>query len=496
MKKLTILTFLITNVMTNVFASQVFVVPATSAPLNGTTILFPDVVFKNYLTNNSSINTNGDGVISVQEAYNFVGKINISGLGVTNILGIEYFSNLKVLDISNTNIDSIDLRLAGVRGLDSLICKNNLYDVLYVGSAYYINIKGNVNGVAIHAFDTTAIVLADSVWTFYVNLLGDTITSYVSGYGMGPGGEYWYNYNGTDPNTGAGFDLLPTYTKINVANPFTCNNIIGLTNICVPYDSVVWNTGERTPILFNQCSGQHILTIYSKELDIRANFDIVYRILDFSIVDTTITYNNPNTYSVTPIDTISYDFFRCPDDPSVAPEIVGIWYTDYANDSTFASVIWSYSTNSLVDTFTTVVKVDSTGLHLLVDNMYCYNGGNLRSSESGLITTTDYVYLEKGHATGIVWVNGTVLTSIEMHSSNQEITIAPNPFSTSTKITIPLGLTNGKVKITSPAGTEVYTQVIQGSTAEINREGLSSGIYFLQVTSNNEIIATEKMVVQ
>ncbi len=102
--------------------------------------------------------------------------------------------------------------------------------------------------------------------------------------------------------------------------------------------------------------------------------------------------------------------------------------------------------------------------------------------------------------TDTVWKSGKVLTtpvetstSIETHTSNIEITVAPNPFSTTTKIS---GLTNGTLKIVTLSGVQVYSQVIQENTVEIDRGGLSSGIYFLQVITNSGVVTTKKVVVQ
>ena len=47
-----------------------------SANLLGQNVYIPDANFKNYLVNNSAINTNGDGEIQVSEASAFTDTIN------------------------------------------------------------------------------------------------------------------------------------------------------------------------------------------------------------------------------------------------------------------------------------------------------------------------------------------------------------------------------------------------------------------------------------
>ncbi len=46
------------------------------------------------------------------------------------------------------------------------------------------------------------------------------------------------------------------------------------------------------------------------------------------------------------------------------------------------------------------------------------------------------------------------------------------------------------------AGVEVYSQITTNNIVEISREGLSSGMYFLQVLSKNQIIETKKVIIQ
>ena len=55
-------------------------------------VTIPDSNFKNYLVNSTSINTNGDSEIQVTEANAYTGLINCSGLGISDLTGIEAFT--------------------------------------------------------------------------------------------------------------------------------------------------------------------------------------------------------------------------------------------------------------------------------------------------------------------------------------------------------------------------------------------------------------------
>ena len=77
-------------------------------------VFIPDSTFKNYLINNSAINTNGDSAIQVIEANSFTGTIYVSGLPIKDLRGIESFTSmtelwcggldsLVILDLSNNS---------------------------------------------------------------------------------------------------------------------------------------------------------------------------------------------------------------------------------------------------------------------------------------------------------------------------------------------------------------------------------------------------------
>ncbi len=69
----------------------------------------PDGNFKAYLVGNASINTNLDTEIQVSEATAFSGTINVASLSIANLTGIETFTALTALNISQNPITSVDL---------------------------------------------------------------------------------------------------------------------------------------------------------------------------------------------------------------------------------------------------------------------------------------------------------------------------------------------------------------------------------------------------
>jgi Leucine-rich repeat (LRR) protein len=75
----------------------------------GQNVNIPDANFKNYLVNNSGINTNGDSEIQVSEASVFTGQINCSSQSISDLKGIESFTALTYLKCSNNELKSLDV---------------------------------------------------------------------------------------------------------------------------------------------------------------------------------------------------------------------------------------------------------------------------------------------------------------------------------------------------------------------------------------------------
>ncbi len=87
------------------------------------TVNIPDLNFKAYLINNSEINTNGDNEIQISEAVSFTGTINVLNKNIVNLVGIESFVNITVLQCSTNKITSLDITKNV--NLTSLYCFGN-----------------------------------------------------------------------------------------------------------------------------------------------------------------------------------------------------------------------------------------------------------------------------------------------------------------------------------------------------------------------------------
>ena len=72
-------------------------------------VFIPDVNFKSFLLNDSTINTNKDTAIQVTEANNFSGPLICRNLNIIDLTGIEHFTSLTHLDCDTNQITKLDI---------------------------------------------------------------------------------------------------------------------------------------------------------------------------------------------------------------------------------------------------------------------------------------------------------------------------------------------------------------------------------------------------
>lgn len=110
-----------------------------------------DQAFKNYCLANFDVNK--DGLFSTEEAAG-VKTVNVNGLSITSLSGIESFTTLQTLNCSNNSITA--LNISGLSSLTSLNCSGNQLSAL--------NIQGNVS---LKELDCTnnAMLTKIEVWT-------------------------------------------------------------------------------------------------------------------------------------------------------------------------------------------------------------------------------------------------------------------------------------------------------------------------------------------
>lgn len=91
--------------------------------LNAQNVNIPDANFKAALLADSEINTNSDGEIQVSEATAFTGALAVPSLGISDLTGIEAFTNIYRLFCEGNLLTSLDV--SANTKLEWLFCTDN-----------------------------------------------------------------------------------------------------------------------------------------------------------------------------------------------------------------------------------------------------------------------------------------------------------------------------------------------------------------------------------
>lgn len=92
--------------------------------VSGQNVTIPDSAFKNALVADTTINTNGDTEIQVSEATGFNGFINLYNLGISDLTGIEAFTAITGIMVSQNQLSSVDF--SNNTALQTLLINSNL----------------------------------------------------------------------------------------------------------------------------------------------------------------------------------------------------------------------------------------------------------------------------------------------------------------------------------------------------------------------------------
>jgi hypothetical protein len=157
-----------------------------------------------------------------------------------------------------------------------------------------------------------------------------------------------------------------------------------------------------------------------------------------------------------------------------------------AKYNTAGTVHWAMSVPADSKIEGNSVAVDSAG--------NCFVSGEFISSTVGFGTN-----IISGNGSDYqMFIAKTTFIPLGIISSGNEnyISIFPNPFSVSTTIRFNSQLKNGVVELYNLCGQEIKSvKNISTDRIEITREDLPDGIYFIRVTDEHKLIATEKIVV-
>ena len=116
---------------------------ATYNTFCGCNVNIPDANFKAALVADLAINTNADTEIQCSEAIAYTGTINVDGLGINDLTGIEAFGNITQLFCSNNNLTSLNINSNTL--ITSFACEVNQITAIDLSSNTLLTTIGVTN---------------------------------------------------------------------------------------------------------------------------------------------------------------------------------------------------------------------------------------------------------------------------------------------------------------------------------------------------------------
>ena len=247
-----------------------------SAFVNAQIINFPDTNLKNALVSDMFINTDGDNEIEVSEAL-AVDYLNLSNQNITSIEGLQYFTNITVLNLASNSLVTVDLspfaklwqfNVSG-NDLTSLAIYNPLLEVFECSNNPIINLNINscpllrvlnVDGCPIQNPDFSNLTHLD-----FLDLLGQNVSGTL-------------NLSGC---TALGF--------INLSAPnISALNVSGCTALGVLSDS----SGSLTSVNLSGCSALTIFRSFSMLTEIDFSENLLLKEIELQYTPTTLDVSN------------------------------------------------------------------------------------------------------------------------------------------------------------------------------------------------------------
>jgi len=139
--------------------------------LNAQNVNIPDANFKAALVGNTAINTNGDSEIQVSEATNFTGEIDVSSSNITDLTGIEAFTNINGLSASFNEIETISIN--SLINLQTLIIAANKLTSIDLSNNNLIN-RLDLSGNQLTSIDLSNLTNLGILYLFNGNPPFDT----------------------------------------------------------------------------------------------------------------------------------------------------------------------------------------------------------------------------------------------------------------------------------------------------------------------------------
>lgn len=446
----------------------------------------PDANFKNYLVNNFSINSNMDSEIQCSEASAYVGTLNVAFKNISDLTGIESFTNITSLLCYNNNLTSIDISNntlltnlhCGGNQLSSLDLSNNLsIESIDCGVNLLTNLNTSLNTNLkylvcsynqISSLDLSNNTLLDSLYcnnnqlpNIDISLNGDLKV-------------FWCNNNlitsldvtnnplieefDCSNNTISSLDLsnnlnlkvIACYNN-QLTNLNTSSNILLENILC--YDNVLTDLdfSNNTSLIDIECNNNSLTSLNIKN----GNYT------NLAWFDAT---NNPNLYCVEVDDTLYMN-----SNWSSAIDI----QTEYNEFCSVQSLSMTYNSTNISCFGNSDGAIDITVTGGTSPYTYLWSNGFTSEDLSNLVAGIYFVTITDA-------LSNTLIDSVEVYEPTELIPY----FSLFSHITCN-GANDGQIIANADGGTQPYTFLWNNTIADTIISNLSSAYYEVAITDAN-----------
>jgi len=426
---------------------------------NAQIVNIPDANFKYRLVNHIPvIDTNGDGEIQVSEAVNFTDSIDVGDGNISDLIGIEAFTQITGLYCWINQLTSID------------VSNNTALKVLRCGENQLINIDISNNtdlielgcGDNLSSLDISNNTALESLWCG-----GNQLTTLdVSN---NPSLKYLHcSYNPLgNINVSNNTALIQLYCDSNLLTTLDISNNINLTNLsCNKNQLSVLNVNNNTNLEYLACISNQLTNI------------------DFSNNDSLETL----VCSYNPLTTLDLSYNN-------KLRVIACLYTqlpliNLSNNPNLYEVHLYY--NPLLSSLSIKNGTNTTNLGLFIAN----HNPNLTCIEvdDSTWSTANWTDIDPQS-----YFSEICMVSTPNQLKTQELKIAPNPFKEKLSVLLPDNTNADNIEIVLY---NVLGKQIKVSTEKANNEiiingaNLHSGIYFVELREQNRLIGNAKLIKQ
>lgn len=406
----------------------------TVTVVNAQNVNIPDANFKAYLVGNTAINTNMDAEIQLSEAVAFNGQINCEFYEITDLTGIESFTQLTSLNCRYNLLPSIDL--SSNTALTFLNCEANQLTSLDVSNNTALTFLACNNNL-MTSLDLTQNVALEELQTVEGQLTSLTL--------------------------GANTALTHIYCRDNQITSLNLSQCTALTELHCEENSI-------TSLDLSMNTSMSLLLCHTNELtslNIATNVNLTDVRCYQNQLTTLTTGTHPNLFRINARDNefTSLDFSN----------LGALTEISLENNTNLSSLNLANNNNTII----TYLNIANTALECVQVDDQTYSNTNWNVAPFNL--------------DGAICLEDCASAGIKEFNTENELNIFPNP--ATYNITLNNLTIGSTLQLTDMTGKTVLETLVSSSEMHLDVNKLNNGVYFVQLVNNSEITSAKKLVV-